>query len=254
MIDTSVANNVNSLSNQLSNQTHRMIADQRLANAASSGSSLAAAAVAAAHAAHVAHAAHTAANAAAANAAANAAAVTAAGADGSHTTMSATQKNPFAIQELLGLTAHGDQIKNSSNSGGTGNGNNSSQNNPSSNPVSGMGAGFPPISCYNSSFFNSSAVDQYSQAHQRMYFNSAGLFGNLPFQRLRRPWRQAASHLLYSTDRSEHSLSSKPKAFLIHNKLDRVFDHKIVYVVQGMAIYLFKVSHLLARQQQPHIF
>ena len=183
MIDTSVANNVNSLSNQLSNQTHRMIADQRLANAASSGSTLAAAAVAAAHAAHVAHAAHTASNAAAANAAANAAAVTAAGAvaDGGHTTMSATQKNPFAIQELLGLTAHGDQIKNSSNSG-TGNGNNSSQNNPSSNPVSGMGAGFPPISCYNSSFFNSSAVDQYSQAHQRMYFNSAGLFGNLHHQ------------------------------------------------------------------------
>ena len=179
MIDTSVANNVNSLSNQLSNQTHRMIADQRLANAASSGSSLAAAAVAAAHAAHVAHAAHTASNAAAANAAANAAAVTAAGAADGHTTMSATQKNPFAIQELLGLTAHGDQIKNSSNSGGTGNGNNSSQNNPSLNPVSGMGAGFPPISCYNSSFFNSSAVDQYSQAHQRMYFNSAGLFGNL---------------------------------------------------------------------------
>ena len=224
MIDTSVANNVNSLSNQLSNQTHRMIADQRLANAASSGSTLAAAAVAAAHAAHVAHAAHTASNAAAANAAANAAAVTAAGAaavDGGHTTMSATQKNPFAIQELLGLTAHGDQIKNSSNSG-TGNGNNSSQNNPSSNPVSGMGAGFPPISCYNSSFFNSSAVDQYSQAHQRMYFNSAGLFGNLHHQSQSfASSSAAASHLLDSTLRSEHSLSSKPKAFLIHNKLGR---------------------------------
>ena len=208
MIDTSVVNNVNSLSNQLSNQTHRMIADQRLANAASSGSSLAAAAVAAAHAAHVAHAAHTASNAAAANAAANAAAVTAAGAtaaDGGHTTMSATQKNPFAIQELLGLTAHGDQIKNSSNSG-----NNSSQNNPSSNPVSGMGAGFPPISCYNSSFFNSSAVDQYSQAHQRMYFNSAGLFGNLHHQSQSfASSSAAASHLLDSTLRSEHSLSSK---------------------------------------------
>ena len=215
MIDTSVANNVNSLSNQLSNQTHRMIADQRLANAASSGSSLAAAAVAAAHAAHVAHAAHTASNAAAANAAANAAAVTAAGAADGHTTMSATQKNPFAIQELLGLTAHGDQIKNSSNSGGTGNGNNSgSQNNPSSNPVSGMGAGFPPISCYNSSFFNSSAVDQYSQAHQRMYFNSAGLFGNLHHQSQSfASSSAAASHLLDSTLRSEHSLSSKPKAF-----------------------------------------
>ena len=221
MIDTSVANNVNSLSNQLSNQTHRMLADQRLANAASSGSSLAAAAVAAAHAAHVAHAAHTASNAAAANAAANAAAVTAAGAavaDASgHTTMSATQKNPFAIQELLGLTAHGDQIKNSSNSGGnSGNGNNSggSQNNPGSNPVSGMGAGFPPISCYNSSFFNSSAVDQYSQAHQRMYFNSAGLFGNLHHQSQSfASSSAAASHLLDSTLRSEHSLSSKPKAF-----------------------------------------
>ena len=223
MIDTSVANNVNSLSNQLSNQTHRMIADQRLANAASSGSSLAAAAVAAAHAAHVAHAAHTASNAAAANAAANAAAVTAAGAaDVGHTTMSATQKNPFAIQELLGLTAHGDQIKNSSNSGGTGNGNNSSQNNPSSNAVSGMGAGFPPISCYNSSFFNSSAVDQYSQAHQRMYFNSAGLFGNLHHQSQSfASSSAAASHLLDSTLRSEHSLSSKPNAFLIHNKLGR---------------------------------
>ena len=215
MIDTSVANNVNSLSNQLSHQTHRMIADQRLANAASSGSSLAAAAVAAAHAAHVAHAAHTASNAAAANAAANAAAVTAAGAaDGGHTTMSATQKNPFAIQELLGLTAHGDQIKNSSsNSGGTGH--NSSQNNPSSNPVSGMGAGFPPISCYNSSFFNSSAVDQYSQAHQRMYFNSAGIFGNLHHQSQSfASSSAAASHLLDSTLRSEHSLSSKPKTFL----------------------------------------
>ena len=227
MIDTSVANNVNSLSNQLSNQTHRMIADQRLANAASSGSSLAAAAVAAAHAAHVAHAAHTASNAAAANAAANAAAVTAAGAADGHTTMSATQKNPFAIQELLGLTAHGDQIKNSSNSGGTGNGNNSGQNNPSSNPVSGMGAGFPPISCYNSSFFNSSAVDQYSQAHQRMYFNSAGLFGNLHHQSQSfASSSAAASHLLDSTLRSEHSLSSKPKAFLIRNKLSRQINRK----------------------------
>ena len=196
MIDTSAAN-VNS-------QTHRMIAaaDQRLASAATSGSSLAAAAVAAA-AAHAAHAAHSASNAAAAAAVTSAAVV-----DG--TTMSA-QKNPFAIQELLGLTSHGDQIKGSSNSGSVSTNN---QNNPN-NPVSGMGAGFPPISCYNSSFFNSSAVDQYSQAHQRMYYNSAGLFANLHHQSQSFATSSAAaSHLLDSTLRSEHSLSSKQNVFL----------------------------------------
>ena len=194
MIDTSAAN-----------QTHRMIAaaDQRLASAAS-GSSLAAAAVAAA-AAHAAHAAHSASNAAAAAAAGGS------NTNDHGTTMSAAQKNPFAIQELLGLTSHGDQIKASSN-GGTGSTNNPS--NPSSvNSVSGMGASFPPISCYNSSFFNSSAVDQYSQ-HQRMYFNSAGLFGNLHHQSQSFATSSAAaSHLLDSTLRSDHSLSSKQKRF-----------------------------------------
>ena len=65
-----------------------------------------------------------------------------------------------------------------------------------------MGGNFPPISCYNSSFFN----DQYSQ-HQRMYFNS-GLFGNLHSQSQSFN-TSAASHLLDSTLRSDHTLSSK---------------------------------------------
>ena len=205
MIDTSAAN---------VNSTHRQMiaaADQRLASAAS-GSSLAAAAVAAA----AAHAAHS------ANAAAAAAAVGSNNADHG-TTMSAAQKNPFAIQELLGLTSHGDQIKASSN-GGTASSTNNPGNNPSSTPtgnsVSGMGATFPPISCYNSSFFNSSAVDQYNQ-HQRMYFNSAGLFGNLHHQSQSfATSTAAASHLLDSTLRSDHSLSSKENIF---SSIFRVF-------------------------------
>ena len=187
--------------------THRMIAaaDQRLASA--SGSSLAAAAVAAA--AHAAHAAHSASNAAS----------TASGTTPDGTTM-ATQKNPFAIQELLGLTSHGDQIKrtgastNSNNPGGGGGDISSSAG--GNNPVSGMGANFPPISCYNSSFFNSSALTENYNQHQRMqYFNSAAshaIFGNLHHQSqsfANASSAAAASHLLDSTLRSDHSLSSK---------------------------------------------
>ena len=108
------------------------------------------------------------------------------------------QKTPFAIQELLGLTS-ADQVKNSAPSSGSGLG---------SNTMS--GSNFPAISCYNNSFFNG-AVDTYNQ-HQRMYFNSAGLFGNLHHQSqsfASASSAAAASHLLDSTLRSDHTLSSK---------------------------------------------
>ena len=129
--------------------------------------------------------------------AAAAAAATAAAAAASEATMTPTQKTPFAIQELLGLTS--EQVKNSSSSGGS-SGGTASGSSGGLGPMSGV---FPPVSCYNSSFFN----DQYSQ-HQRMYFNS-GLFGNLHSQSQSFVNSSAASHLLDSTLRSDHTLSSK---------------------------------------------
>lgn len=168
----------------VSSSTHRML-DQR-----DPGSSLAAAARAAAVAA---------------------AAVASTAGDG---TTLPTQKTPFAIQELLGLTS-GDQGKNSvtggSNSGLIGS--NAHVNSVASAGAASMGAAmaaganFPPISCYNSSFFNSSAVDTYNQ-HQRMFYNSAGLFGNFHHQS-GSFGGSSASQLLDSTLRNEHSLSSK---------------------------------------------
>ena len=123
------------------------------------------------------------------------------------------QKTPgFAIQELLGLTASGaaEQVKSNQGSNNVGS---AAGLGGSSGGHMGASSNFPPISCYNSSFFNSSAVDQYSQ-HQRMYFNSAGLFGNLhhqsqSFASSSAAAHQAASHLLDSTLRSDHTLSSK---------------------------------------------
>lgn len=113
------------------------------------------------------------------------------------------QKNPFAIQELLGLTS---DVK-SANSSGSGGGPGSGLTGSAASTGGHMGANFPPISCYNSPFFNSNAVaDQYSH-HQRMYFNSAGLFGNLHHQSQSFA-TSTASHLLDSTLRNDH-LSSK---------------------------------------------
>ena len=113
------------------------------------------------------------------------------------------QKTPFAIQELLGLTS--DQVKNPASSGsGSGSiGVTSGSAGVAGAAAAAMSGNFPPISCYNSSFFN----DQYSQ-HQRMYFNS-GLFGNLHSQSQSFVNTSAASHLLDSTLRSDHTLSSK---------------------------------------------
>mgnify|MGYP001207627839 CR=1 FL=1 len=139
------------------------------------------------------------------------------------------QKTPgFAIQELLGLTASGaaEQVKSNPNNVGSAGG----ASGLGSSGHMGAGSNFPPISCYNSSFFNSSAVDQYSQ-HQRMYFNSAGLFGNLhhqsqSFASSSAAAHQAASHLLDSTLRSDHTLSSKHILNLLLN------DHFIFFTTQ----------------------
>lgn len=112
------------------------------------------------------------------------------------------QKNPFAIQELLGLTSNA-EVKSANSNNGPGSG----LAGGSASSTSAMGANFPPISCYNTPFFNSNAVaDQYSH-HQRMYFNSAGLFGNLHHQSQSFA-TSTASHLLDSTLRNDH-LSSK---------------------------------------------
>ena len=140
-------------------------------------------------------------------AAAAAAAVQASEANRLEATMPAQKTPSFGIQELLGLT--NDQVKNHGSSGGGGGSSSIGVTSGSGGGVAGaaaaaMGGNFPPISCYNSSFFN----DQYSQ-HQRMYFNS-GLFGNLHSQSQSfMNNTSAASHLLDSTLRSDHTLSSK---------------------------------------------
>ena len=124
-----------------------------------------------------------------------------------------TQKTPFAIHELLGLSQNQENVKSSPSSNNLG-----SHGHGPMGLVSQASVNFPPISCYNSSFFNSSAVDSYSLNHQRMsYFNSAGaaLFGNLHHQSQSFASASAASHLLDSTLRNSDSLSSK-SIFLKH--------------------------------------
>ena len=141
-----------------------------------------------------------------------------------------TQKTPFAIQELLGLTAAGSVEAKSAASVA------SAVAVATSSAAAMAGANFPPISCYNSSFFNSSAVaDQYNQ-HQRMFYNSAGLFGNLHHQSqsFASSSAAAASHLLDSTLRAGDQLSSKK--YQVVFSCSPVVVHTIYYRILHRAI------------------